>query len=246
MKKMLFAIIPFIFFGCSNSKDTSVMSPEEYFSYAIELYNDEEYLESINEFNNILLQFPGSTVNDDARFYLGMSHFNREEYLLSAYEFSKLIRDMTASPFLEDAQYMLAESYYQQSPPVPLDQKNTSKAIDEFQEFIEFFPASSKVVEAEKKIKELNSKLAEKEFNNAGIYEKMGYMNAAIKYYSIVANDYHDTQFAPIALYNKINILKDRNRNSEALNDIDTFLLRYPNDENAPEIQKIQAALLGE
>ena len=40
---------------------------------------------------------------------------------------------------------------------------------------------------------------------------------AALKYYDSVTEIYHDTQYAPLALYHKINLLVDRNRDSEAL-----------------------------
>lgn len=37
------------------------------------------------------------------------------------------------------------------------------------------------------------------------------------KYYDNVMEVYHDTQYAPLALYNKINLLIDRDKVSEAL-----------------------------
>lgn len=243
MKKYLALAAVLLFVRCSSSVDTATMTPQEYYDYVMELYNDEDYLEAIKEFQNILLQYPGSAINDDSRYYLGMSYFKHEEYILAAYEFSKLIRDMPASPYLEDSQYGLAESYYQLSPVYSLDQKYTEKAIDDFQEFIDFFPASAKVEEAEKKIKELNTKLAEKEFNSARIYEKMEYTNAALQYYEYVVNDYHDTEYAPTALYRRIKLLIEKERTGEALTDIETFLMRYPQDENAEEITALQSEL---
>ncbi|GAG82872.1 unnamed protein product, partial [marine sediment metagenome] len=97
------------------------------------------------------------------------------------------------------------------SPPYQLDQSYTVKAIEEFQSFIDFFPIDQKVEEAERKISELNLKLAEKEFNSARIYEKMEYYNASMDYYTKVYETYHDTEFAPKALYRKIYILLDKN-----------------------------------
>lgn len=165
-------LLVLIIAGCSSSVDTARLDAQGHFDYAYQLFQDEDFLYAVNEFQAILLQYPGSAVNDDAQYYLGMSYFNREQYLLGAYEFSKLIRDIPASPFVPEAQYMLAESYYQLSPPYPLDQAYTKKAIEEFQAFIDFFPTNAKVEEVEKKIDELNEKLAEKEYNAGYIYEK--------------------------------------------------------------------------
>ncbi len=238
--------VPFLilfYSACSSSVDTSQLTPEEYFNYVLQLYNNEDYEQAIIEFQNIILQYPASTVSDDSQYYLGMTYFKRDQFLLAAYEFSKLIRNTPASPFVPESQFMLAESYYQLSPPFPLEQSYTKKAIEEFQAFIDFFPSNAKVEEAEKKIRELNDKLAEKEYNSALIYQKMEYEYAAMKYYTFVAESYHDTKFAPLALYNKIKIELKKGLNNEALADISIFLSRYPNDPNAKELQEIESRL---
>jgi outer membrane protein assembly factor BamD len=175
-----------------------------------------------------------------------MSYFNREQYLLAAYEFSKLIRDIPASPFVPDAQFKLADSYYQLSPPYQLDQSYTKKAIEEFQAYIDFFPTSPSIDEAERKIKELNEKLAEKEYRSGTIYEKMEYNRAAIQYYTLVVETYHDTKFAPMALYRKIMLENQRAQYTDVLKDIREFLSRYPEDPRVTELTKLQESLLAE
>lgn len=245
MKKLLsIVLILFSFWGCSGTRDTTGFLPEEYFDYAMSLFNDEDYDIAVNEFQTILLQFPASTVNDDAQYYLGMTYFHRSQYLLAAYEFSKLIRDIPTSSFVPEAQFMLSESYYQLSPPFPLDQAYTKKAIEEFQAFIDFFPVNPKVDEAERKISELNNKLAEKEYTSAVIYEKMDYNKAAVEYYDVVIETYHDTKYAPLALYNKIQLELKRKLTPDALRDISEFLNRYPDDPRANEIAQLQNDLL--
>ncbi len=231
-------------FACSGGKDTANMTPDEHLKYAMMLYNDGDYEEAVKEFQSIILQYAGNPVNDDAQYYLGMAYFKQEQYLLAAYEFSKLIRDIPASPLVPDAQFMLADSYYELSPPYSLEQSYTKKAIDEFQAFIDYFPLDKRVDEAERKIKELNEKLAEKEFNAGLIYERMEYYNAAIMYYERVFETYHDSKFAPVALYRKIKLLIDKNKKPEALKDIATFLAKYSDSEYAKELEKLQNELI--
>jgi len=232
-----------IFWGCSGSVDTANFSPEEKLAYAVRLYEEEDYETAINELQAIVLQYPGNAVVDDAQYYLGMTRFRRGEYILAAYEFSKLVRNMPASEFVPEGQYMLAECYYQLSPHFSLDQKYTTKAVEEFQAFIDFYPSSEKVPEAEKKINELNEKLAQKEYTNAIIYEKLEYYTAALNYYNNVLDIYHDTRYAPMAMYNKIKLLVDRGRNSEALAEISRFIERYPDNSNIKEIQELKSSL---
>lgn len=246
--KNLFKIIFIIFcgillWGCSSSEEITIQDPQERLSNAIEMYNNEDYLDAVNEFQALILQYPGNSIVDDAQYYLGMSRFKRGEYILGAYEFSRLIKNMTASEFIPEAQYMLAECYYQLSPHFSLDQKYTEKSIEEFQAFIDFFPTNAKVPDAEKKIKELNEKLAHKEFNSAYIYERLEDYKAAMFYYENVIETYHDTKYAPMAMYNRIKILIDKEDTNTALAEMNKFLDRYPDDPNAAEIKKMKSSL---
>lgn len=249
MKKIIFlvAVIPFLFWRCSSSVDVSNMTPEQYFNYALGLFKDEDYLESVKEFQAILLQFPGSSVSDDAQYYLAESHFMKGEYILAAYEFSRLVKEMSASDFVPKAQYMLGESYYKLSPDYQLDQKYTKQSIEEFQAFIDLFPTDPKVPEAETKIKELNDKLAEKEFNTARTYEKMEYYDAAIYYYNVVTETFHDSKYAPLAMFNKIKnqvkVLGSKGNKENILREMTSFLEKYPNDPNISEVKKMQEVL---
>lgn len=247
MKRIFgFILLLVLINACSSYLDTTSLSPEQHLEYAVSLYNDEDYIEAKKEFESILIQYPGNAVNDDARYYLGMTYFNSDQFLLAAYEYSKLINDIPASPFVPDAQFMLAESYYQLSPAFQLDQRYTSKAIEEFQAFIDFFPLNAKVAEAEKKITEMNYKLARKSYQQATIYEKMEYYTAAIKYYQSVADTYHDTEFAPLAIERKVDILIMKERIPEAVKDIDHFLANYPDHPDAEKMQLLQFELVGD
>ncbi len=245
MKYLFFIPVLFllVFEGCSSGPDTANMTGENRLSYAISLYNDEDYLEAINELQAILLQYPGSSISDDAQFYLAKTRFARKEYIMAAFEFSKLIKNMPASEFVPESQYMLADCYYELSPNYNLDQKYTKKAIQELQAFIDFFPTNEKVPDAEKKIDELNNKLAEKTYSIAGIYEKMDYTKAAIIYYDEVIESYHDTPYAPMAMYNKINVLVERNRNDDAISEIDKFIEKYPENRRVDELKNLRSKL---
>lgn len=240
IKKLLPLAVLVLFSACSTKVDTSLMKPEEHFTYAMKLFTDEDFDLAIPEFQAILLNNAGSALYDDAQYYLAMTYFNRKQYYLAAYEFSKLIRDIPASSFVPDAQFQLAESYYRQTPHFSLDQTFSKKAIEEFQSFINYFPTNPKVAEAENKIKEMNDKLAEKEFTSGLIYERMEYYNAAIKYYSMVVDTYHDSRFAPEALYNRIKLENSKGQMEKVYNDIGLFLSRYADNPLAKDVKELE------
>ena len=232
-----------LFWSCSSTQDLSDLSADERLAAAVKLYEEEDFEDASTEFEALLLQYPGSSIVDDAQYYLGMCKFQNEEFILAAFEFSKLIKNMPASEFVANTQFMLAESYFELSPDYTLDQKYTKKAIEEYQAFIDFFPLNERVAEAERKISELNDKLARKEFTIAGIYEKMDYYTASLKYYDAVVEIFHDTQYAPMALYRKIKLLMDREREDEALKEMRKFITMYPEDKNFTEIEELKNSL---
>ena len=229
--------------SCSSSLDTSNFTAEQKLDYAKKLYNDEDYFDALQEFNAIVLEYPGSAIVDDASYYLAMTRFQRGEYILAAFEFSKLIKNMPASEFVPISQFMLAECYYELSPNYTLDQKYTKKAIEEYQAFIDFFPSNDKVKISEVKIVELNNKLAKKELHSAKIYEKLDYYDAALYYYTNLIEIYHETIYAPQAMYDKISLLTGRDRNKEALAEANKFISRYPENPLIEKVKRIKISL---
>lgn len=241
--QLLIVVIALYLWGCSSTINTINMTANERMNYTMNLYNDKDYENAAKEFQSILMQYPGSTIIDSAQYYLGMTRFNRGEYIMAAYEFSKLIKNMPSSKLISNAQFMLADSYNRLSPFPELDQKYTRKAIQEFQSFIDFFPTDPKVPEAEKKIADLNDKLAEKEYHTAYIYNKLEAYKAAQLYYDLVIETYHDTKYASMAMYDKIKLLISIDKNSKALAEITKFIERYPDNSNIKEIELLKSSL---
>ena len=77
----------------------------------------------------------------------------------------------------------------------------------------------------------------------AVIYEKMDYYTAAIKYFDGVIETYHDTKYAPQAMYKKIELLMDREREDEALTEMKKFIKQYPDDDNIDTIEELKNSL---
>jgi outer membrane protein assembly factor BamD len=216
--------------GCSSSETADSSSPEARFNHAKALFDDREYLEAINEFTVVALQFSGSAFASEAQFYIGECRFNRGEYLLAAFEYLQLKRNYPASPRVSESQYKLALSYCQLSPKSLLDQQYTRKAIDEFQSFVEYYPGNEHAVDADARIRELTGKLAKKSIETARLYATMGYYKAAQFYYDDVIERYHDTEFGPLAYIEKTELLISRRKFDDADATISKFISLYPNN----------------
>lgn len=215
--------------GCGSAEKATNPTVDERFAHAKALFQKEDYLEAINEFTVITLQYQGSQYASDAQYYLGECRFNRGEYLLAAFEYGLMKRSYPASPRVPDAQYKLAMSYYMMSPRSALDQQYTKKAIDEFQSFVEYFPANALAADADARIRELNTKLARKLYDAARQYLTLERYKAAIQYFDDVIEKYHDTEYAPLSYLDKAETLIDRKKYADAGFELGRFLKRYPN-----------------
>ena len=217
--------------GCSGRSPEPSWQAKEYFDYARELYDGEDYYDAANEFTIIILRFAGSSIADSAQYYLGLSHYYLEEYIISAAEFSKLITNMPQSSLVPDAQFMLGMSYYEMSPRAALDQEYTRKALRAFQMYVEDFPSHNKREEVDIKLLELREKLAQKEFLNADLYRKMYRLRSSLIYYDIVLERYYDTTWADDALLGKALVYMELEEWENARESLLIFKDKYPDSD---------------
>lgn len=237
---VVLGILALMLSSCGSSDVVKNLSAEERFAQGKEKFDKGDYLDAIGQFNIIKLQFPGSSVADDAQYYLGECHFQQDEYLIAAEEYAALKRNMPASPLVPLAQYKIALCYYNINPKSTLDQAYASRSIEEFQAFIEYYPTHELVHDAEGKIHELNTRLAKKLFDSATLYMKMEYYKSATVYFNSVVEKYHDTEFAEPALLGKVKSLLVRKKYLEAKSDIEKFIQKYPQSASLPEAQTLE------
>jgi len=214
--------------ACGSSEGVQNLSADERFQQAKAEFEKGDYFEAINDFSLIKLQFPGSGVSDDAQFYLGECHFLQEEFLLASEEFQTLKRSMPASPLVPMAQYKIALCFYMLAPKSSLDQTYTSRAIDEFQGFIEYYPTHELVHDAETKIVELNNRLSKKLYDTGVLYLKMEFYKAAAIYFSSIIEKFHDTEYAEPSFIGKARALNARKKYEETKQELEKFFQKYP------------------
>lgn len=234
MRYLLMAVAGCLFImatGCGSSKDSTSLTPDERWERAKQALKNEDYLDAIEDLKIITVQFQGSGYGDSAQFYLAESYYKRKEFILAQYEFENLVRTRPGSKLLPRARYQLGMCYYRLSSQSSLDQQNTRKAIDAFQSFLEYNPADSLVPNVEGKIRELNNKLAEREFKIAELYMRMDFFRAAVIYYDAVLEKYHDSDLADDAQLGKARALFMRKKYPEARDEIAKFFERYPSSD---------------
>ena len=229
--------------GCGSKEAVKQYDPAKEFQEGMKKFQKKDYIEAIDNFKVITLQFQGSQYADAAQYYMGECRFLRKEYILAAYEYEQLLKLMPNSPYCSKAQFQLATSYYKLSPPSHHDQNYTNKAIDAYQAFLEYFPTDSLVSVAEERIREMNTKLAKKDYDSGIIYMKMGYYRSAAYYFDIVLNKYHDTYYAEPALLKKAEALYNRKMYSEADETVRMFIEKYTSSSMLKDALSLQSKI---
>lgn len=162
---------------------------------AREYYDKKDYSKSTQLYSELVNIFRGTNRSDQVYYYLAKSNFGQHDYLMAGHYFRQLIKEFPRSTFAEEAQYMIGYCYYMDSPEPRLDQKTTQDAIDALQLFINIFPSSAKVVEANKLIDELREKLVYKSYMNGRLYYDLGDYRAAVISLSNSLKEYPDSKY---------------------------------------------------
>ncbi len=244
-------VLPYIFalsfslslISCSSTEETISLPVEERYAKAKALFDNGDYLEAIEDFKTITVQFQGSEFGDDAQFYLAECRFIRGEYILASAEYDNLVRLMPGSPFVSVSRYKRAESYYQLSPKPQLDQKYTRYALDNFQTYIEFSPTDSLVKDAEQKINELTLKLSKKMFDGGLLYYRLEYYKAAVSYFDKLIQEYHDSPYVDDGMFWKAKCQNERKDFAGAEQTINELLVKFPDTELKTDITELQVKI---
>jgi outer membrane protein assembly factor BamD len=236
-----FTLLSSLFFGCGSEEAMKQLGAEERYELGMKAFRNEDYLAAIEDFKIVSLQYQGSMVADSAQFFMAESRYLREEYILAAFEYDVLIRTMPSSNLVARSRFRRATCYYELSPNAILDQNYSRKAIDEYQAFLEYHPTDTLVSLAEKRINELNTKLALKDFGNGMTYMHMEYYKAATYYFDVVLDKYHDTQYAEPALLKKAEALSNRKKYTEAKEALEKFKEKYPASALKSDADKLNA-----
>jgi outer membrane protein assembly factor BamD len=155
-------------------------TPQEKYDASMKYYEKGDYYHAIQLFDELIVLFRGTEKIERIYYYYARSYYKEKDYILASYHFKYFAKTFPRSPFAQESLYLSAYCKYLDSPKFSLDQTSTKAAIRDMQMFINMYPNSPKVEEANKVIDELRLKLIRKDFNAAKQYLKTQYFYAAI------------------------------------------------------------------
>lgn len=221
----------FLLNGCGGARKYEELPMDASWAKIKNYYDRGKYLEAIDRLEVFLINYSGSALADSAQYLLAESHFNVKEYLISASEYEKLTQQYPQSPLAAEAEYKRGVSYIKLAPKYSLEQTATEKAIETLQLFIEDYPDSPLVKDAEAEIAKAREKLAHKQYSNAQLYYRMGEYRSARIYYDLVIENYYDTKYAQEAQYYKAMSFEKNKDWQNAIREYQLFLQKYPKSE---------------
>jgi outer membrane protein assembly factor BamD len=177
------------------------------------------------------------------------SYFGMRDYIMAGTEFKNFSDLYPYSKNAEEANFMAAMCNYYQSPRAELDQENTKDAIDGFNLFLTRFPASSRVDEAKKYVKEMQERLVEKSYVNAKLYYDMKQYKAAIVALNNSLKEFPETGYREEMMFLKLHslflyavnsvALKQRERYQSTLDDYYSYMEEFPKSRYSREVSRI-------
>lgn len=210
-------------------------------SQAVKDYQAKKYSKVKTSLDNVKTNCNGSPYMDSAYFYLGMSYLQTKMYIEARSELERVVSDFPDSPLFYEAKFRAALAVYLQAHPSDRDQKETVEAVGLFKDILEVYPSCPVADSINYYLNAATDKLAEKDYNNAQFYERMGEYEAAVVYYKSFVTQYPDSKFADQAKLTTAELLAKLDRKNEAADAITDLLQNGKNQEvvtKAKELQK--------
>lgn len=189
--------------GCGGRVALSNLTAGQLYQAGKEKYDREKYLSAIEYFQAVVYNHPGESVVDTAQYFLAMSYFGDKNYELSRVEFNRLITNYPFSKYSQRSLFMRAVSFFEGTPRhYGLDQVDLETAIKEFEDFLIDFPESEFLGEAQAYLLKARTRLARKYYEGGVVYMHMRANAPAAIYFQWVIDNFTETEFAPLAMYN--------------------------------------------
>lgn len=166
-------------------------------------YNTGEYRRANRLYEQVLPSYRGKPQAQRVIFFFADSYLQTEDYYLAAYQFESFVKSFPKSDKLQEASFLAAKCYYKLSPRYSLDQTNTNDALDKLQIFIDNYPDSEFLAEANSYVQELQTKLEKKDFEISKQYHTIRDYKSAINAFDNFISSYPGTPFREDALYYK-------------------------------------------
>jgi outer membrane protein assembly factor BamD len=174
-KVISFFLIAFLFTACGEynsvlkSTDLNVK-----FDYAKKYFDEGKYSRTATLLEDVVKMTRTTSRGEEALYLLAQSYYKMKDFSTAAEYFKTYYTTYPKGDYAELARFYSAYGLYLDSPDPRLDQTDTYKAMQQFQDFIELYPQSEQKETAQNALFELQEKLALKQFLTVRLYYNLG------------------------------------------------------------------------
>lgn len=159
-----------------GSYDKVLKSTDYDYKYEVakEYYSSGHYTKASQILEDLIMVLKGSDRGEESLFMLGMCYYNMNDYETASMYLDRYAKSYSKGEYTELARFISGKASYLQSPDPRLDQSPTYTAINQLQEFLDFYPYSTLRPEVNEMIYELQDRLVQKEYDSAKLYYNLG------------------------------------------------------------------------
>ncbi|GIZ07655.1 outer membrane protein assembly factor BamD [Flavobacterium sp. UMI-01] len=168
------------------------------------MYEAGKYSKAIRLFEQVATTYRGKPQAEKLFYMFSQSYYRTNQFYLAGYQFESFTSSYPKSEKVEEAAFLSAKSYSKLSPVYSLDQTDTFKAIEKLQNFIDSYPNSTYLAEANELVKNLSQKIEKKVFENAKGYNTISDYKSALVAFDNFINDYPGTPYKEDALFYRL------------------------------------------
>lgn len=205
MKNLFYLLLLVLTLSSCNEYQKALKSEDIAAKYKVgeELYNAGRFSKANRLFEQIIPQYRGKPQAERLMFLNADASYQTGEFYVAGYHFERFVSAYPKSSKREEATFKAAKSYYQLSPVYSKDQEDTYTALEKLQNFINVYPESTDVTEANALVKELSFKLEKKAFETAKQYNRISDYKASISAIDNFIIDFPGSSLREEALYIK-------------------------------------------
>ncbi|WP_445735524.1 outer membrane protein assembly factor BamD [Mariniflexile sp.] len=203
MKNFIYIIILLLTLSSCSEYQKALKSEDiaAKFKLGDSLYSQGKYAKANKLFAQIVPNYRGKPQAEKLMYLYSHSFYKMKDYYTAGYQFERFASSYPKSEKLEEASFLGAKSYYMLSPVYTKDQKETKEAIEKLQNFINVFPESEYLSEANKLVQELDFKLEKKAFSIAKQYNTISDYPASVKSFDNFIIDFPGSSLREEALF---------------------------------------------
>ncbi len=216
---------------------------------ALEYYEEEEYGRAITLLGDVIPAYRGTAEAERINYYFAKAHFHNGEYMLASHYFKSFVEAYPNSEHAEEFLFLSGYCQYLESPRYSLDQTSTRQAIRELQSFINRYPYSDRVSDANELIDELRYKLEKKHFEIGKLYYNISDYQASATTLETYIKDYPDSEYREEAMFLTVKAYyefaynsvpqRQEERYEKTVDAFYAFESRYPDSEKMDEARSM-------